>query len=77
MMPEGRLMKELSTILDIDTLAIVEAGVKMDYLKVVMRNLETVLGREASRTVMRRVALKIIKDDPQTSRRIRRLLGEM
>ncbi|MEM4416541.1 MAG: hypothetical protein QXD32_00615 [Nitrososphaerota archaeon] len=76
-MPEGRLMKELSTILDIDTLAIIEAGVKMDYLKVVMRNLETVLGREASRSVMRRVAMKIIKDDPQTSRRIRRLLGEM
>lgn len=68
--------KELSTMLDQDTVALIISGIQVDYVSSLYRSIANIMGRDNAKTVMRRLAKNLDKRSPQISDRIRKMIGE-
>lgn len=68
--------KELASMLDQDTIALIHAGIHFDYLVSLYRSMSSVIGREHARKIMMRLARSVDKQAPHIGIRIRAIIGE-
>ncbi len=68
--------KELASMLDQDTIALIQTSIQFDYMVSLYRSMVSIIGKSHTRKIMKRLAKRVDKQAPHIGHRIRRLIGE-